>query len=153
MPMADEPFREVAHAPLIFLAHYIGSAQYIVSCSVRRVFLISCGHPRYQHWDFANNNLELTRLQGLITFKIFPDLLTLILLSLNIRKGSRRERQRRTVANGQMKTSLLAIEGIPDGGGKPKKASNHAIIAGPPLGSQRASRHQQFCIQQSAISK
>jgi len=62
--------------------------------------------------------------------------LTLILVSLNIRTRSRRERQRRTVADKRQETSLLVIEGIPDGGGKPKKACNHAIIAGPPLGSQ-----------------
>jgi hypothetical protein len=31
-----------------------------------------------------------------------------------------------------LKTSLLPIEGIPDGGGKPKKACNHAIVGGPP---------------------
>ena len=76
--------------------------------------------------------------------------MTPILLSLNIRTGSRRERQRRTVADRRQKRSLLAIEGIPVGGGKPKKACTHAIIAGPPLGSQIVSSHQQVCIQQSA---
>jgi hypothetical protein len=78
----------------------------------------------------------MSALLRLITFKIFINLLTPIFLSLIIRSGSRRERQRRTVANRQQKRSLLAIEGIPSGGGKPKKACNHAIIAGPPFGSQ-----------------
>jgi hypothetical protein len=51
------------------------------------------GEPRAEGWT-AIHNCHLTRL---ITFKIFINLLTATSFSLNIRTGSRRERQRRTV--------------------------------------------------------
>ena len=57
--------------------------------------------------EAAIDNLGQAQLQGPITFKIFIDLLTAILPSLNIRTGSRRERRRRTVAK------QLAIWGNP----------------------------------------
>jgi hypothetical protein len=50
-------------------------------------------------------------LQRPITFKIFLNLLTPTSLSFNMRLGSRRPGQRRTVAGQAMKTSLLATEG------------------------------------------
>jgi hypothetical protein len=94
-----------------------------------------------------------TTIQVLITiksFKFLMRLLTSVRFLFNMRfrfsPGAAAANRR----NRRHKTSLLAIEGIPDGGGKPKKASNHAIIAGPPLGSQIVSSQKSSL--QSAIS-
>jgi len=50
-----------------------------------------------------------------------------------------KNRVRFIARNRRFKTIIvmcLSIAVVPDGGGKPKKASNHAIIADPPFGSQ-----------------
>jgi hypothetical protein len=60
-------------------------------------------------------------LTGLITFYFFIHLLTPILLSLNIRIGSRRERRRRTVVEQGLKVNLLAIRVSQMEAGNPKR--------------------------------
>jgi hypothetical protein len=88
---------------------------------------------------------------GSDNFLIFLPPIDSFLVFAYIRAGSRRERRRRTIAKEVVKNEPFSDPGIPSGGGKPKKASTNAIIAGPPLGSQIVSR--QISNLHSAICK